>query len=92
MVHPYSQDLRERALNLINNGMSINRVSRLLKISRPTLHKWRDRYLITGSTFPKISVPPPQTSIIKDWEEFEKFVETNHDQTHASNGCQLGKL
>ncbi|NES04191.1 MAG: hypothetical protein F6K22_15930 [Okeania sp. SIO2F4] len=38
MVHPYSQDLRERALNLINNGMSINRVSRLLKISRPTLH------------------------------------------------------
>lgn len=92
MVYPYSQDLRERALNLINNGISINRVSRFLKISRPTLHKWRDRYLITGSTAPKISVPPPQTSKIKDWEEFEKFVETNSDQTHASNGCQLGKL
>ncbi|NES72552.1 MAG: transposase [Okeania sp. SIO2D1] len=92
MVYPYSQDLRERALNLITNGMSINHVSRLLNISRPTLHKWRDRYLLTGSTVPLASVPPPQAPKIKDWEEFEKFVETNYDQTHASNGCQLGKL
>ncbi|NEN90999.1 MAG: helix-turn-helix domain-containing protein [Okeania sp. SIO3H1] len=58
MVSPYSQDIRERALSLITNGMSINHVSRLLNISRPTLHKWRDRYLLTGSTVPLASVPP----------------------------------
>ncbi|NEO58387.1 MAG: helix-turn-helix domain-containing protein [Okeania sp. SIO3B5] len=52
--------------------MSINHVSRLLNISRPTLHKWRDQYLLTGSTVPLTSVPPPQASKIKDWEEFEK--------------------
>ena len=92
MVHPYSQDLRERALNLMINGMSISHVSRLLNISRPTLHQWRDRYLSTGSTVAKVSVPPPETSKIKDWEEFEKFVQANHEQTHASNGCNMGKL
>ena len=69
MVYPYSQDLRERALNLIINGMSISHVSRLLNISRPTLHQWRDRYLTTGSTAPKSNTPPPQTSKIQDWEE-----------------------
>ncbi|NES91543.1 MULTISPECIES: IS630 transposase-related protein [Okeania] len=90
MVHPYSQDLRERALNLINNGMSINRVSRLLKISRPTLHKWRDQYLVTGSTVPKISVPPPQAPKIKDWEKFDKFVETNDDQTQKQMAVKWG--
>ena len=37
MVHPYSQDLRERALNLINNGMSIKYLSHLFVRSRPTL-------------------------------------------------------
>ncbi|MCL2933068.1 MAG: IS630 transposase-related protein [Trichodesmium sp. MAG_R03] len=90
MVHPYSQDLRERALNLIINGMSISHVSRLLNISRPTLHQWRDRYLTTGSTAPKANVPPPQKSKIKDWEEFEKFVEANHDQTQKQMAAKWG--
>ncbi len=62
MVHPYSQDLRERAINLIINGMSMTHVSRLLKISRPTLDQWRERYLTTGSIAAQVSVPPPQTS------------------------------
>ena len=90
MVHPYSQDLRERALNLINNGMSINRVSRLLKISRPTLHKWQKLYLTTGSCTPKITVPPPQPSTIKDMEEFKKFVETNCDKTQKEMAAKWG--
>ena len=90
MVHPYSQDLRERALNLIINGMSISHVSRLLNISRPTLHQWRDRYLTTGSTAPKTNTPPPQTSKIQDWEEFEKFVEANHDQTQKQMAAKWG--
>ena len=90
MVHPYSQDLRERALNLIINGMSISHVSRLLNISRPTLHQWRDRYLTTGSTAPKTNIPPPQASKIQDWEEFEKFVEANHDQTQKQMAAKWG--
>ncbi|NES78762.1 MULTISPECIES: helix-turn-helix domain-containing protein [Okeania] len=90
MVHPYSQDLRQRALNLMINGMSISHVSRLLNISRPTLHQWRDRYLSTGSTAAKVSVPPPQISKIKDWEEFEKFVQAFHEQTQKQMAATWG--
>ena len=90
MVHPYNQDLRERALNLIINGTSISHVSRLLNISRPTLHQWRDRYLTTGSIVAKANLPPPQTSKIKDWEEFEKFVEANHEQTQKQMAGKWG--
>ena len=90
MVYPYSQDLRERALDLIINGMSISHVSRLLNISRPTLHQWRDIYLTTGSTVPKANVPPPQISKIKDWEKFEKFVEDNYTQTQKQMAAKWG--
>ncbi|WP_287281239.1 MULTISPECIES: IS630 family transposase, partial [unclassified Okeania] len=89
-VYPYSQDLRERALDLIINGMSISHVSRLLNISRPTLHQWRDIYLTTGSTVPKANVPPPQISKIKDWEKFEKFVEDNYTQTQKQMAAKWG--
>ena len=57
------------------NGMSISLMSGLLNISRPTLHQWREIYLTTGSTTQSANIPPPQTSKIKNWEEFEKFVE-----------------
>ncbi|NEP47184.1 MAG: helix-turn-helix domain-containing protein [Okeania sp. SIO2G4] len=90
MVHPYSQDLRQRALNLMINGMSISHVSRLLNISRPTLDQWRYRYLSTGSTAAKVSVPPAQISKIKDWEEFEKFVQAFHEQTQKQMAATLG--
>ncbi|WP_353735979.1 helix-turn-helix domain-containing protein [Okeania sp. SIO2F5] len=40
--------MRERALDLIINGMSISHVSRLLNISRPTLHQWRDIAMSAG--------------------------------------------
>ncbi|MEB3341223.1 MAG: IS630 transposase-related protein [Okeania sp.] len=77
-------------MNLIINGMSISYLSRLLSISRPTLHQWRDIYLTTGSIASKANVPPPQKSKIKDWEEFEKFVEANHDQTQKQMAGKWG--
>lgn len=37
MASAYSQDLRVRALKLMESGMSLSQVSQMLKISRPTL-------------------------------------------------------
>jgi len=42
------------------------------------------------STASKVSVPPPQTSKIKDWEEFEKFVEANYEQTQQQMAAEWG--
>jgi transposase len=69
----YSEDLRVRALDLIGNGVSITQVSRLLKISRPTLYRWKQQLEEIGSTAPNKSVPPAQPSLIRDWDKFQEF-------------------
>ncbi|MFB2983905.1 helix-turn-helix domain-containing protein [Microseira sp. BLCC-F43] len=66
MAHAYSQDLRIRALDLIKGGMSISRVSQILKISRPTIYRWIEQFEISGYPAPSKSIPPPQMSKIKD--------------------------
>ena len=80
-ANAYSEDLRVRALEWIKNGISISQVSRGLKISRPTLYRWKDKLEKTGSTAPMKSVPPPQPSKIKDWDRFTAFVDLNADKT-----------
>jgi transposase len=77
----YSQDLRIRAVELIETGMSISLVSRLLKISRPTLYRWVNKFETTGSTQPEKSLPPPQPSKIQDWQKFPEFIELHDDKT-----------
>lgn len=79
MARAYSQDLRIRALNLILDGMLILEVSKLLKISRPTLYKWKNELETTGSTQPKKRIPP-QMGKIKDLEKFQQFVDGNSDK------------
>ena len=81
MASAYSKDLRVRTLDLIRRGVSITQVSRELKISRPTLYRWKEQLEKTGSTSPNKSVPPPQPSKIRDWKRFQEFVELNGDKT-----------
>ena len=81
MAIAYSQDLRERAMNLIDSGMSISDVSRLLDLSRPTLYKWQRQLETTGSTAPKVPGPPTWLSKIKDWKKFLEFVEHHGNKT-----------
>ncbi|NES85352.1 MAG: helix-turn-helix domain-containing protein [Moorea sp. SIO2B7] len=81
MVIAYSQDLRERAMNLIESGMSISDVSRLLAQSRPTLYYWLRQLETTGSTAPYVPGPPTWLSKIKDWKKFLEFVEQHGNKT-----------
>ncbi|NEO67556.1 MAG: helix-turn-helix domain-containing protein [Moorea sp. SIO4G2] len=48
MTRLYSHDLRQQALNLLEKGVSMTQVSRLLNISSSTLSKWQYKYEITG--------------------------------------------
>ena len=81
MASAYNEDLRVRALEWIKSGISVTQVSRGLKISRPTLYRWKNQVEKTGSTVPNKSVPPPQPSKIKDWDKFQEFVDSNADKT-----------
>lgn len=90
MAIAYSQDLRERALNLLKRGMSISSVSRFLKISRPTLYKWKNQCQATGSTSPLKNTPPPQPANIRDWDKFTEFVDKHGDKTQEEMACLWG--
>lgn len=81
MANAYSEYLRVRALDLIGRGVSISRVSLILKISRPTLYRWKQQLEKIGSTTPKKSLPPPQPSKIRDWDKFKEFVDSHVDKT-----------
>lgn len=88
MANAYSQNIRIRALGLIGNGVSISKVSRALKISRPTLYRWKEQLEKTGSTIPQKGRPPAQPCLIKDWDKFKEFVDANPDKTQK----ELAKL
>lgn len=92
MALAYSEDLRIRAINLIKGGMSICRVSQILKISRPTLYRWIEQFEINGSTAPCKSIPPPQVSKIKDWEKFKEVIDNNGDKTQKELASLWGNI
>ena len=81
MAIAYSEDLRIRALDQIGKGISISQVSRLLRISRPTLYRWKQQLEQTGAIAANKSVPPPQPSKIRDWDKFKEFVDIHSDKT-----------
>ena len=91
MAIAYSQDLRQRALNLINTGLSVTQVSRILDISRPTLYKWQNKFKTTGSTAPGSHAPPPHACNITDWQKFKEFVECYGDKTKEEMSELWGK-
>ncbi len=90
MAKAYSQDLRKRALNLIESGMSITNVSRVLEISRTTLYRWQHRLNLTGSITPLVRGESTWSSKIKDWKKFEDFVKLHGEKTQEEMASLWG--
>jgi transposase len=55
MAIAYSQDYGN-VLNLINTGLSVTQVSRILDISRPTLYKWQNKFKLPDQ-LPQVAMP-----------------------------------
>lgn len=49
MGRPYSQDLRDRAVALVESGQSRREVARLLDLAESTVINWAKRQAITGA-------------------------------------------
>ncbi|GET37322.1 helix-turn-helix domain-containing protein [Microseira wollei] len=88
----YSYDLRVRALDLILSGSSLSQVSRMLKISRPTLYRWLKQFETTGSTTPQIPIPPPQPAKIRDWPRFKELVDSHGSLTQKELASLWGNV
>ncbi len=48
MSHSISLDLKSRCVRLVESGMSVSEVARLLDMTRPTVYKWLARYRAQG--------------------------------------------
>ena len=83
MPSPYSQDLREKALGMIDEEHSVTEVARLLGLSRSVLNAWRKRARETGSCAAKSGYQKGHSHKIQDWEAFKSFVEEHGGKTHA---------
>ena len=90
MPAPYSFDLRQKAIQSIDQGRSVCEVSRLFNISRNTLYAWLKRRRDTGSIEPTQNYHNPHNRQIHDLEHFQEFVSTRRDWTQAELGQLYG--
>jgi transposase len=81
MSKPYPYALRIRVLKLIEEGLSITKVKRLLNISRQTLHKWIAIKKETGDIKPKESYQKGHGIKITDIKEFKELIDNNKDKS-----------
>ena len=80
MPKAYSEDLCEKVMTAIElDGMPITEASELFNVARSSIYRWKQRKQETGSL--KAKKNKGATGIIKDWDEFEKFIEAHRDKT-----------
>jgi len=79
MAKAYSDDLRLRAIRLIEKKETKTRVSELLGITIQTLCKWWKLYRFSNILTPKIPIFERKKKV--DYEELKRYVESNPDKT-----------
>ena len=88
MTNPYSQDLRERAVDLVEMGMSVKKVALLLKIGAKTIYLWLKRKLTEGTIEARKNWRKGHSCKVTDLEEFKEFVE-NHQGLTAKEMAEI---
>ena len=75
MPRPYDYDLRKRVIGLIKEGNPRKYVSKLLKVSIPTIDRWISLYKETGDVKVREEQKKGRKRIITDYNKFAKFIE-----------------
>ena len=83
MPAPYSNDLRQKALNAVKRGERKTDVSRMLNISRNTLDLWLKREAQKGNARAITDYQQGCRHKITDWQRFGEFVQQHGDKTQA---------
>jgi len=82
---PYSEDLRERVLRVVDNGASKMAAHKTFGISRSTIDRWLALRATTGSLQANTSYRRGRAPAINDLAVFEAFA-----QRHS--GCTLAQM
>lgn len=83
MPAPYSQDLRQKAIEAVESGGSFLSVSQSFNLNRNTLADWYKRYQQTGDYRAKQGYQQGHSHRITDWEQFRAFVREHGEKTQA---------
>ena len=87
-MKPYSNDLRQRALKLIEGGMKQIKVAKLFGVTVQTLCKWWKLYKINNISEP---IKPVFIRTLKvDRDVLLRFVEQNPNKTLKEIGQEFG--
>lgn len=92
MANAYSEDLRSRALALVDEGKSVKEVAKLFQIGIATLYLWRRTRRKTGVISPKKDWRQGYGHKIKDLDHFKDFVEDNKDLLPADLAKKWGNV
>lgn len=83
MPTPYSNDLRAKVLQAIDEGMTKSQASRVFKLSRNTINLWLKRREETGNCQAKVGYQKGYRSKIADLEQFKEFARQHGRNTQA---------
>lgn len=81
MARAYPNELRTRALELIDKVKSISKVKELLNISRQTLYKWQDKQKQEGGVEAKVGYQKGHSKKITNMKEFKELIDNNADKS-----------
>jgi transposase len=88
MGKAYSEDLRKRAVDLVNNeGEKVEDICSVLKLSRSSLYLWLKQKKETGSVAAKTGYQRGYGHKVKDLDKFKKFI----DENVGLNAVELAK-
>ena len=92
MPNPYSEDLRIRAITLVQEGASVINTAELLKIGQATLYVWLARKRNEGTIEARKNWRQGHSQKIKDTKAFEKFVDNNSGLTAIQMAVKWGDI
>ncbi len=81
MAIAYSEDLRKRAVGLVEKGRKIEVVAKLLNIGRTSLYRWVKQKQEKGSLASKKEWQKGYGNKIPDLEKLKEFVQVNKGMT-----------
>lgn len=91
MAKPYAYELRIRALKLVDEGMSIGEVKRLLNVSRQTLYTWKQIRKEKGDVKPKEGYQKGHSNKITNYDDFKALLDSNKDKSLRELASLYGK-
>jgi transposase len=91
MTRPYSFDLRQRAVSLVESGQSRRAVARLLAVGEATVIRWMQRHTVTGTCAAKPMGGQRRAALLHERDWLLARIATTPDLTVRALRAELVK-